>query len=151
MGLTELFCDVDDFCQDFLPTWETRLLEEGQRKRRRPSRLSISEIITLMIHFHQSHYRNFKAYYLEYVCKHLVSDFSHLLSYSRFVELMPGVVVPLTRYLKKTMGTAAVFPMLIPQNCPCVTIKELTETAYLKSWQRLEKVPWGGFIVPNYI
>ena len=43
-------------------------------------KLAEGEIITLMIHFHQSHYRNFKAYYLEYVCKHLISDFPHLLS-----------------------------------------------------------------------
>ena len=64
----------------------------------------MSEIITLMIHFHQSHYRNFKAYYLGYVCKHLISDFPHLLSYSRFVELMPGVVVPLSAYLEKHYG-----------------------------------------------
>ena len=70
MSLTELFCDVDDFSQDFVPKWETLLIEQGQRKSRRSSRLSISEIITLMIHFHQSHYRNFKAYYLEHVCKH---------------------------------------------------------------------------------
>ena len=105
MSLTELFCDVDDFCQDFIPKWETRLLEEGHRKRCRSSRLSMSEMITLMIHFHQSHYRNFKAYYLEYVCKHLISDFPHLLSYSRFVELMPSIVVPLSAYLQKHYGS----------------------------------------------
>ena len=107
MSLTELFCDADDFCQDCIPKWETQLLEQGQRKRRRSSRLSMSEMITLMIQFHQSHYRHFKACYLKHVCKHLVSDFPHLLSYSRFVELMPSVVVPLTAYLKKHYGNSS--------------------------------------------
>ena len=37
------------------------LLEENQRQRERS--LSMSEIMTIMIHFHQSQYRNFKAYY----------------------------------------------------------------------------------------
>jgi hypothetical protein len=31
------------------------------------SGLCMSEIMTILIHFHQSNYRNFKAYYLEYV------------------------------------------------------------------------------------
>jgi hypothetical protein len=31
--------------------------------------------MTILIHFHQSHYRTFKAYYTEYVQVHLTSDF----------------------------------------------------------------------------
>ena len=61
-------------------------------------------MITLIIHFHQSHYRSFKAYYLEYVRKHLISDFPHLLSDSSFVELMPSFVLPLSAYLQKHYG-----------------------------------------------
>jgi hypothetical protein len=37
MSLLELFCDVDDFCQDFEPKWETYQLEIGLRKRRQKS------------------------------------------------------------------------------------------------------------------
>ena len=28
-SLTELFCLIDDFCQDFEPEWEKRLLADG--------------------------------------------------------------------------------------------------------------------------
>ena len=52
----ELFVSVDDFCQKFLPFWEAKLLEDGSKKRRRAGRLSISEIMTIMIYFHQSQF-----------------------------------------------------------------------------------------------
>ena len=84
-----LFCDVDDFCLIFIPLWQMILLQQGVIKRVREPQLSMSEMITLIIHFHQSHYRNFKSYYLEYVCVHLRDEFPHLVRYNRFVELMP--------------------------------------------------------------
>ncbi len=84
--LVEIFCDVDDFCRLFIPQWKKQLLGDGKIKRQRASRLSVSEIITIIIHFHQSHYRDFKNYYLHYVCRHLKSYFPHLLSYSRFID-----------------------------------------------------------------
>jgi hypothetical protein len=67
-SLLELFCHVDDFCKAFLPHWNKQLLSA---RRPRGRRLSFSEIMTILIHFHQSNYRNFKAYYLEYVMTHL--------------------------------------------------------------------------------
>ena len=68
MSLLELFVSVDDFCQIFLPFWEARQLEDESKKRLRCGQLSISEIMTIIIYFHQSQYRNFKAYYTEHVC-----------------------------------------------------------------------------------
>jgi hypothetical protein len=52
-----------------------------------------------MVHFHQSHYRDFKHYYKDYVCTQLNKDFPHLVSYNRFVELMSEVNVPLVALL----------------------------------------------------
>ena len=62
MSLVELFCHVDDFCLQFESYWQSHLLTQKLRKRQRSSQLSDSEIMTILIHFHQSHYRNFKAY-----------------------------------------------------------------------------------------
>lgn len=104
MSLLETFCSVDDFCQEFEPVWEQHLLEEGLRRRRRKSRLSLSEIMTIIIHFHQSGYRNFKAYYLNYVQRYLRAEFPGLVSYSRFVRLMSKAFVPLTIYLLTQRG-----------------------------------------------
>lgn len=102
--LIETFCDVDDFCQVFIKQWQRMLLENGEIKRRRACRLSPAEVMTILIHFHQSHYRDFKNYYLHYVCRQLKSYFPMLLSYTRFLALMPSVVVPMCSYLISKLG-----------------------------------------------
>ena len=99
-SLLGLFCDVDDFCQAFLPIWSQQLLASGAQIRQRPRSLTISEIMTILIAFHQSYYRNFKAYYLEQVMKNWHSEFPGLVSYNRFVEYIPSVLVPLIIYLR---------------------------------------------------
>ena len=99
-SVVELFCHVDDFCQVFEPQWHQFLLQSGQKHRRRARRLCLSEIMTILIHFHQSHYRNFKAYYGRYVRRYLHADFPTLVSYQRFVEYIPSALGPLAIYLK---------------------------------------------------
>jgi transposase len=101
-SLLELFVHVDDFCQSFLPIFEQHLLTSGITQRRRERSLSISEVMTILIHFHQSHYRNFKAYYCEHVQPHLRSEFPALVSYTRFVEFMPSALLPLCAYFQQT-------------------------------------------------
>jgi hypothetical protein len=107
MSLLELFVNVDDFCQIFLPVWEKKLLADGSKKRCRAGQLRISEIMTILIYFHQSHYRNFKAYYTEHVCQQLKAEFPNLVSYERFVVLMPSVFGPLSAYLKSLYGNCS--------------------------------------------
>jgi len=105
-SLLELFCDVDDFCQAFVPVWQKKQLEAGEIQRQRERSLSISEIMTILIHFHQSHYRDFKAYYLGYVQERLRAEFPGLVSYTRFVEFIPSVLIPLCVYLRQScLGT----------------------------------------------
>lgn len=101
-SLLELFVHVDDYCQSYLPVLEQHLLTSGQIKRRRARSLSISEVMTILIHFHQSHYRNFKAYYCEHVLPHLHGEFPGLVSYSRFVEFIPSALLPLCSYFQQT-------------------------------------------------
>ena len=102
--LVETYCDVDDFSKLFFPSWQRILLENGEIKRRRACRLSPSKVMTIIIHFHQSHYRDFKNYYLHYVCRQLKAYFPELLSYTRFLALMPSVVVPMCSYLTSKLG-----------------------------------------------
>ncbi len=104
MSLVEIFSDVDDFCLFFKPCWEKLLLKSGLRQRRRKGNLSLSEIMTIMIHFHQSGYRTFKGYYLKHVQKYLSEDFPKLVSYNRFVRLMARSFVPLVFYLMSKKG-----------------------------------------------
>lgn len=99
-NLVEIFVSVDEFCKIFIPEWNKRLIANGEKKRCRASRLSFSEIITILIMFQQSKYRNFKAFYIENSKINLKKEFPNLLSYNRFVELIPRVTVPLCAYLQ---------------------------------------------------
>jgi hypothetical protein len=96
MSLLALFCHVDDFCQQW-DNAQPRQVGESGRRVRKPG-LSESEIMTIVIHFHQSHYRDFKAYYLRYVRVQLRAEFPELVSYSRFVHLMRRIVLRLWAY-----------------------------------------------------
>jgi Transposase DDE domain len=104
ISLEELFCSVDDFCQVFEPAWERQLLGNGLQMRKRTGSLSLSESMTIQIAFHQSSYRNFKTFYIEKVRAHWRPQFPGLVSYNRFVELVPSTLVPLCAYLRSCFG-----------------------------------------------
>jgi transposase len=103
-SLEELFCSVDDFCQRFEPVWQRQLLTSGLQARVRERSLCLSEIMTILIGFHQRHYRTCKHYYLEQVCGYWRAAFPGLVSYSRFVRWMPSALLPLCAYLKHCFG-----------------------------------------------
>lgn len=105
-ALLHMFCDIDDFCKLFEPAFEEHLLESGTHQRRRRPQLSLSEIMTILVHFHRTSYRTFKAYYTGHVLKHLRGHFPGLVSYQRFIELMPRALVPLACYLHSCRGRA---------------------------------------------
>jgi hypothetical protein len=102
--LDEIFCDVDDFCRVFIPEWEKHQLADGSRKRQRDSRMTTSEIMTIIICFHTSHYRDFKNYYLGHISRFYKDAYPNLLSYTRFLEVMPKALVPLSSYFTTLKG-----------------------------------------------
>ena len=104
MSLLELFCSVDDFCQEYAMSGQGKQIGNGQARRQRQGELYLSEIMTIVIHFHQSHYRDFKAYYTEHVQVSLRKEFPKLVSYTRFVELMSRTLTPLALYVQRCLG-----------------------------------------------
>jgi hypothetical protein len=106
MSLLELFCEVDDFCLAFEQYLEQHKLGQTRGKPGPKPALSLSEVMTIIIHFHQSNYRNFKAYYIDHVMVQLQAEFPSLVSYNRFVELMPAAFLPLCAYLSTRLAVA---------------------------------------------
>jgi hypothetical protein len=102
--LIDIFCDVDDFCYKFLPVWEAELLAEGAKKRRRLSKMSTSECMTIVIAFHQSNHRDFKNFHLGLVQKYWQEDFPNLLSYTRFLHKMSALLIPMCAYFQTVKG-----------------------------------------------
>lgn len=63
--------------------------------------------MTLLIGFHQSSYRNFKAYYHQKVETQWQDAFPKLVSYQRFVEWIPSALLPLCAYLRSCFGSCS--------------------------------------------
>ncbi len=87
MHLVEIFYEVDEFCKDFEKQFEKNMLTDGNNKRIREFSLSLSEIMTIAIYYHESGYKTFKDFYEKQVLVNMTRDFNHLVSYNRFLEL----------------------------------------------------------------
>ncbi len=105
MNILTLFFDIDEFCRVFEPLWRKRLLTGKLKKRNRRRKLSLSEVMTILVLFHQSGYRNLKQFYLEFVCLYLRAEFPELVSYNRFVEFERDALLPLAAYLETKRGS----------------------------------------------
>ena len=68
--IIEIFVKIDDFHQEFEEHIKKTALEEGSIKRKRSSKLSDAEIMTILVGFHLSQIKNFKAYYIFYITTH---------------------------------------------------------------------------------
>jgi hypothetical protein len=60
LQLIAMFCDIDDFCKAFGPVYHRHLLPTSPRHRVRQPQLTLSEVMTILVYFHWSHYRTFK-------------------------------------------------------------------------------------------
>ncbi|UZQ52072.1 IS982 family transposase [Clostridium kluyveri] len=102
--LFEVFYDVDNYCIAFEEYCRSHFIEENNCSHFsiiKSRNLSLSEVMTIIIYFHLSAYRNFKAYYIKYVSTVLRPYFPELVSYNRFVELMQETLLPLLLYMRK--------------------------------------------------
>ena len=104
MNRLAIFCEIDDFCRQFEPIFNQQLLADGTRKRIKPSKMSRAEVMTILVLFHQSGFRDLKRFYTKMVCKHWHKDFRNLLSYNRFVELQRDSLVLLGAFMQTRLG-----------------------------------------------
>jgi transposase len=105
MDIVTIFCDIDDFCRRLLATKPLLLpVRSGQPQRPPSSSLAVSEVMTILVWFHASHYRTFKPFYLAYVLAGKRAEFPGLPSDTRFVELIPLTLLPLCAYVQTRQG-----------------------------------------------
>ena len=104
--ITQIFVKVDDFCKIFEEELKGYFIGNNQnkKKRNRASRLSKSEIMSIIIFFHIAKYRTFKDYYTKFVKSALIEYFPNLVSYNRFVELMQEVMFYFYFFIKANRG-----------------------------------------------
>ena len=103
MLITKIYCHLDDFYKLFEKQIKTKTLPKSNKGRK--SKLTIPEIATILVLFHISGYSNLKRFYKDYVLIHLKNYFPDLVSYNRFVELIPSSIIFLYTFLKFTTST----------------------------------------------
>jgi hypothetical protein len=99
MDLEFIFSEIYDFCKQ---VERCTISDSTVRKCIEQKSLHMSEIITIVVHFQYSGYKDFKTYYMHYVTKYLGNEFHNIPSYTRFVELknqLCGVVILCALYL----------------------------------------------------
>ena len=87
--ITELFCRIDDFCNDVKKNEKSKTLGKERKPTRIPS-ISESEIVTIIILFQMFGMKNFKDFYYK-VTPYYSKEFPKKPSYNRFIELIPRV------------------------------------------------------------
>ncbi len=105
LDVTQIFCDVDDFCNQWNNLWQqVPQLPSMTGERHSKSRMCLSEVMTIVIAFHGSGYRTFKEFYTLHVLPGWCRAFPNLVSYTRFVELMPWGLMLLCCFLNTLTG-----------------------------------------------
>lgn len=89
--ITALFCFVDDFCIVSDKLVNSCYLPEGTKKATRIPEMSYSEILTIVLLYHQSPCKNFKYFYLSYLQLYK-KEFPKLVSYDRFIVLKKRIL-----------------------------------------------------------
>ncbi len=109
MSIVSLFCQIHDFFMMYETHLSTHCLPSQTPSERRERRRSLhaSEVMTLLVAFHQSNYRTLKHFYEKHVCLYWCSEFPNLVSYARFVQLQQEVLPLLTLYLYTRLGTCS--------------------------------------------
>jgi len=103
--LISTFCRIDDFC--IIYEKQLKLKQIGMdrnRKYGKAQQLAVSEIMTILIMFQITQYRNFKTYYNEFIKVYWREYFPQAPSYNRFVELMSQAILPLSCFLTYHQG-----------------------------------------------
>ncbi len=104
MDRLTIFCEIDDFCRQFEPKFNQQLLAGGTRRRIKPSKLSRAEVMTILVLFHASGFRDLKRFYTKVVSQYWRKDFPNLLSYNRFVELQSDSLILLGALMQTRLG-----------------------------------------------
>lgn len=150
--LVEVYFEIDEFVKQHKEFLFQILQEQGQCKRLYPCNLSLSEIMTILVYYHYSHYDCFKHYYKEHVQKQLKGDFPDLVSYNRFVELLPRALYPLCLFLSSRMALAEKTGIYFIDSSPLKVChhKRAHQHKVFKGWAAWGKTSTGWFYGLKY-
>ena len=104
-----LFYSVDNFCQSFEPWYKKQLVcDDKTKKWGRHGHLKLSEVLTILIAYHQSGMSCFKYFYQD-LTEHQRHLFPKLVHYARFMVMIKRSLPALICLLKSLMGKVSAY------------------------------------------
>lgn len=144
--LIRIFCQIDDFCDEWQHNQQQHLLIARTTQRRGPAcQLSVSEMMTILIIFQMIGYRNFKTFYEGFLLRYWREYFPKLPSYTRFVELISRAILPLTFFTSLYSGTRRGIYYIDSSCLPTCHIKRSKRHRTFESLAHYGKTSVGGF------
>jgi hypothetical protein len=143
-NIIAIFFCIDEFCKTF-EEWEKHRLIDTGRKRYRSCEMSLSEMLTIMVIFHVSPCKVFKYFYIHYLPLAHKQDFPNLISYNRFVQLMPRLFVPFCILLQGLFGEETGIYIADPTALPVCHNKRINRNRVFKGIAMRGKTTMGWF------
>src|SRR5262245_57679104 len=107
--------------------------------------MTLSEMLTIMVLFHVSPCKVFKYFYVHHVAELHKKEFPKLVSYSRFVQLMPRLFVPLCVLLQNLFGEKTGIYIADPTALPVCHKKRINRNRVFKGLAARGKTTMGWF------
>ena len=148
-SITALFCCIDDFAKVYEDCERKQLISTG-RRRMRSGKLSLSEMLFIMVLFHVSPFKNFKTFWHFGINQKYRDCFGDLPSYGRFVTLMPRLLVPLCVLLQCFRGEETGIYFVDSTKLAVCHNKRIKRNKFSRVWPSVAAAPWVGFSASNY-
>lgn len=150
--LVEIYFEIDEYVKGNKEFLYQILHQSGKYTKRYPCTLSLSEIMTILVYYHYSHYNCFKHYYKDCVQKQLKADFPDLVSYNRFIELLPRAFYPLCLFLSHRTALAQRTGIYFIDSAPLQVChpKRAHQHKVFKGWAKWGKTSTGWFYGLKY-
>src|SRR5215210_1270099 len=141
--IVEVFCEVDDFCQAFVPQWEASLLGPGGPAPRGPH-------VDQRDHHaaaHSSGFKHLKSFDHGFAEPLLRGSFPGMPCYEHFVALQKSAFVPLVFFLVSHLGSKT--GLYYIDSTALAIIIALAGTRCLPIWPSAARPRWAGSLASN--
>lgn len=128
---TRTYCEVDDYYKGNKSQLLSRRSLMCKTIRSRTSRLTESEIVTILLCYQRSGFRNFKRYY-EHLSKYHRAYFPDLVSYNRFLEIQGKALILLSGFLGSKRGKCTGISFIDSTSLAICNVKRCSKSQVFK-------------------
>ena len=143
IDIFRLYWFVDEFSKNYKKLEKANSVSK-KGTRNREIRPSLSELLTIVIMFGFSPIKNFKLYYTKYIPMKFQGYFTEL-SYSRMVELLPRLMVPLSILLHCMEGRKTGIYFADSTKIAVCHNKRINQNKVFKDLAKMSKSTMGWF------